>query len=395
VIADRYRIPIEKVAQVERLLQEKNIDYLLIMSRECSDPNLPFIIGDDAVHVAAAFISKDGNHKIITSLSDQKKYEESGIFSEVITYEASIKETLREEFNKMNINKLALNISTEDHLCDGLTQGLYMMLADAIGEDKVKEIEVSSQEILQRIRSEKTDTEIEYIKEAIRITQEIYDEVFSQVKCGMSEIEIADLFVEGMKKRNVTNGIGGGYAYPIVCLVRAGLAHRSPGKTRSQEGDILIVDFSVRYKGYVSDIARTAYFLRKGETKPPKEVQHAFDTAYKAISETINFIGVGKKGHEVDRVGRKVIEEGGYPTVRHSVGHQIGRECHETGTRLSPKGSYSQGIIKEREVYAIEPTVIQDDGLPCILVEENVLITKSGAELLSKRQEQLYLIECE
>lgn len=100
----------------------------------------------------------------------------------------------------------------------------------------------------------------------------------------------------------------------------------------------MIIDFSVRYKGYVSDIARTAYFLRKGETKPPKEVQHAFDTAYKAISKTIDFIGVGKRGYEVDGVGRKVIEDGGYPTVRHSVGHQIGRECHETGTRLSPKG---------------------------------------------------------
>lgn len=395
MLAERYKVPIEKIAQVEKLLQEKDIDSLLILSREYSDPNLPFIIGDDAIHVAAAFINKDCNHKIITSVSDQKKFEESGIFSEVITYEESIKETLAEEFNKMDIKKLALNISTKDNLCDGLTQGLYMMLADAIGEERLKEIEVSSEEILQQIRSEKTDTEIEYLKEAIKITQDIYDEVFNKIRCGMSEIEIGDLFVEGMKKRNVTNGIGEGYAYPIVCLVRAGLAHRNPGTTKSQEGDILIIDFSVRYKGYVSDIARTAYFLRKGETKPPKEVQHAFDTAYKAISKTIDFIGVGKRGYEVDGVGRKVIEDGGYPTVRHSVGHQIGRECHETGTRLSPKGPQSKGIIKEREVYAIEPTVIQDNGLPCMLVEENVVIRKSGAELLSKRQEQLYLIECE
>lgn len=395
MIAERYKIPREKIYQIERLLNQKDIDSLLILSREYSDPNLPFIVGDDAVHVAAAFINKNCKHKIITSVSDQKKFEESGIFSEVITYNASIKEKLGDEFNKMNINKLALNISTEDNLCDGLTQGLYMMLSDAIGENRLKDIEVSSEGILQEIRSKKSDTEIEYLRESIRITQEIYDEVFSKVTCGMSEIEIADLFVEGMKKRDVTNGIGEGYAYPIVCLVRAGLAHRNPGHTKSQEGDILIMDFSVRYKGYVSDIARTAYFLRKGETKPPYEVQHAFDTAYKAISETIDFIGIGKKGYEVDAVGRKVVEDGGYPTVRHSVGHQIGRECHETGTRLAPRRPQSEGFIKEREVYAIEPTVIQDNGLPCMLVEENVLITKNGAELLSKRQEQLYLIACE
>ncbi|SKC36661.1 M24 family metallopeptidase [Maledivibacter halophilus] len=395
MLAERYKIPKEKIHQIESVLNQKDIDSLLILSREGSDPNLPFVIGDDAIHVAAAFINKNCKHKMITSLSDQKKFEESGIFSEVITYEESIKEVLKEEFEKMNIKKLALNISEEDNLCDGLTQGLYMMLSDIIGKDSLKEIEASSEDILQLIRSQKTDTEIQYLSESIKITQDIYDEVFSKVTCGMSEMEIADLFVEGMKKRNVVNGIGGGYSYPIVCLVRAGLAHRNPGHTKSQGGDILIMDFSVRYKGYVSDIARTAYFLRKGETKPPKEVEEAFNTAYKAISAAIGFIKEGKRGYEVDAVARKVIEDGGYPTVRHAVGHQIGRECHETGTILAPiKRTRSDGLVKVGQAYAIEPTVIQDGGLPCMLVEENVIITKTGAQLLSKRQDRLYLIPC-
>lgn len=389
---DRYSIPREKIVQIEKILNEKDIDSMLILSREYSDTNLPFIVGDDAIHTAAAFINKNGKHIMITSVSDQKKFEESGIFDQVITYNVSVNEKLADEFNKMNIKKLALNISEEDNLCDGLTQGLYLMLQDSIGADKLKEIEVSSEEILQEIRSQKSDTEIEYLRESIKITQDIYDEVFSKVTCGMSEIEIAELFIEGLKKRNVVNGIGESYSYPIVCLVRAGLAHRNPGHTKSQEGDILIMDFSVRYMGYVSDIARTAYFLKKGEVKPPADIQHAFDTAYKAISDTINYIGEGKRGYEVDAVGRKTIEDGGFPTVRHSVGHQIGRECHESGTRLATKRPQSESFIRQREVYAIEPTVIQDDGLPCMLVEENVVIREHGAELLSRRQEHLYLI---
>jgi Xaa-Pro aminopeptidase len=199
-----------------------------------------------------------------------------------------------------------------------------------------------------------------------------------------------------MKKREVCNGLGEPYDYPIVCIVRAGLSHRGPGDTKTIPGDIVIMDFSVKSEGFISDIARTAYCLKKGETRPPVEVQHAFDTAYKAISAVIDFIGPEKKGYEVDKVGRDIIEAGGYPTVRHSVGHPIGRKCHDSGTLLGPRreggSSAVHREIKENEVYAIEPTIIQDSGLPCMLVEENVVIRKAGAEVLSRRQKALYLI---
>lgn len=396
---EKYKIHLEKVKQLESILKERNIDILLILSREGSDPVLPFLVGEDTVNITAAFFNKNGKHTILASSADKKKYEESGIFSEVKAYGMDFKKAFLDEFSRLNPNKVALNISENDAICDGLSVGLYMLLEDILGKEMLDKIQISSEDIIQDLRSVKTDTELKKIKKAIDITTEIYDEVFTKVKCGMTEKEIGDLFVEGMKKRNVTNGIGDPFSYPIVCIVRAGLAHRSPGDTKTIPGDILIMDFSVRYEGYVSDIARTAYFLKEGETAPPKEVQHAFDTAYKAISDTIDFIGIGKKGYEVDAIGRKTIEEGGYPTVRHSVGHPIGRECHDSGTRLGPKRDDNdksvERPIKLNETYAIEPTVIQDDGLPCILVEENVVIRENGAEILSKRQEQLYLIPSE
>jgi len=93
-----------------------------------------------------------------------------------------------------------------------------------------------------------------------------------------------------------------------------------------------------------------------------------------------------------------VIEEAGYPTIRHSTGHQVGRETHDGGTILGPRRTPPrpavEGTVQVGEIYAIEPTVIQDDGLPCILVEENVLITEQGAKVLSKRQLELVTIAC-
>ena len=392
----KYSIPKEKIAQLESLLCEYDIDALLIVSREGSDQVLPFLIGEDSIHLAAAFFTKTGQHVMLCSPSDEKKYEESGIFSAIKVYEKSLGELLAKTLDEVSPKNLALNISKDDSGADGLSYGLYLLIQDLVGKERLAEIEVSSEMIIRELRSIKTTTEIERLRRAISITNDIFDEIFSsEIKCGMTEKEIADLFINGLKRHGVTSGIGGSYDYPIVCIVRAGLAHRGPGDTASIPGDIVIIDFSVRCEGYVSDIARTAYFLIEGESEPPEDVQHAFQTAYDAITAAIEFIAVGKRGWEVDAVGRKVIEDGGYPTIRHSVGHPIGTQCHDSGTRLGPfkgENESSNRPIKPFEVYAIEPTVIQDDGLPCMLVEENVLVLPHGKEILSRRQEELYLI---
>jgi len=397
--SDTYAIPREKVRQLECLLRTENIDALLILSREGSDKILPFLIGVNTVNLTAVFFTKEGKHTVIASLPDYRQYLESGIFDSVLPYDKSISEHFLTVFDEINPRRLALNIAERDAISDQLSLGLYRMLEDMIGRNRLQEIEASSEAIIRELRSVKTETEIERLRRAIEITTEIYDEVFGQVRVGMTEREIGDLFVEAMKTRGVCNGLGDPYSHPIVCIVRCGLAHRKPADHPTRPGDILIVDFSVRYQGYVSDISRTAYFLREGETEPPADIQHAFNTACHAITEAINCIGEGKYGWEVDAAARRVIEDGGFPTVRHSVGHPIGIECHDSGTMLAPfRGDESAPCnrkIKCNEVYAIEPTVIQDGGLPCILVEENVLVGPEGSEVLSRRQTGLYLISCE
>lgn len=389
----------QKLEQAARYMTENEIDTWLILTREGSDPSCPLLISIRSVHLAAVFIRADGKHKVLTSASDFGNYESIGLFDEVIQYESSIEADFQQLFNCLGIKKLALNISETDHLCDGLTAGLFEWLQESVGQAQLESIMTSSEPLLKQIRSIKSDKELELIGEAVRLTDEIYETVFTKIKPGMSEIEMGQLFVEEMKKRGVSNGLGNAFDPPMVCCVRNGLAHRKPADFIVRPGDIVIFDFSLKYRNYVSDIARTVYLLKPGETAAPKEIQHAFDTAKKAIHTTIDFMEIGQKGYEVDAVGRRVIEEGGYPTIRHSVGHQVGRDTHDGGTILgplrTPKRPQVEGELQMNEVYAIEPTVIQDDGLPCILVEENVVMTAAGARLLSRPQLELTLIRAE
>lgn len=397
-IDNKYKVAHEKTNQATKLLKEAGIDSWLILTREGTDPSVPMMIGTNAVHPAAIFINSNGNHMILTSESDRGNFAETGLFDDVVVYEASLDDKFKEEFEKLNPQKLALNISKTDHLSDGLTLGMYKWLKDIVGEQKLEKIEVKSEKILKKLRSVKSETELERIKKAVQHTNDIYDEVFEKVECGMTEKEIGQLFVQGMKKRGVTNSLGNPYDPPLVCIVRAGLAHRKPGDTVVKPGDMVVMDFSVKYKDYCSDIARTIYFLKKDEKEAPKEVKDAVSTTINAVSKTIEALEPGKKGYEIDKVGRKHIENAGYPTIRHSTGHQVGRKCHDGGTVLGPKRDTPrpevEGELEVGEIYAIEPTVIQDDGLPSSIVEENVVIREDGAELLSRRQTELITISC-
>lgn len=384
----------EKIAQAVALLNDCDIDAWLILSREGTDSSFELMTGQRSIHQAICLIHREGAPQLFSSQSDYESYAQSGLF-DVQVYETSLEDVLTQALDKAKPKRLALNISQDDALCDGLTLGQYMWLAQALGAERLRHIEVSSEVILSPLRSIKTDSEIACVTAAVSHTIDIFDEVFGKMRSGMTEIDVGNLFVDSMKHRGVTSGLGAAFDPPLVCAVKRGLAHRKPTDYVLKQGDIVIIDASVRYQQYVSDIARTCYIAGPNGSVP-SDVQHAFDTAVAAISKGIEALQPGKRGYEVDEVARKHIETSGYPSIRHAVGHQVGRACHDGGTVLGPRRDTSrpqvEGVIQPGQIYAMEPTVIQDDGLPCVLVEEDVLVTAMGNRVLSRRQMDLVVI---
>lgn len=393
---DNFIIAKEKAVQITGMLKRDSIDALLLLTRERKDPSLPLLLNIYPSKPAAVFFLPEGKHAAVVGAEDSPAFETTGIFSKIIIYQKDISGELKDYIDSLSPSRLALNFSREDHLCDGLSLGMYLWLSEIIGKEYLSKIEVSSEEILRFLRGVKSPTEQERVRTAVKITCDIYDKVFSQVRIGMSEKEIGGIFSSYFPEYDVTNGIDGGNGLPMVLITRAGMAHREPGDTKTKPGDIVVMDASVRYNGYCSDIARSLYFLRPGETASPEKVQKAFRTVLAAIDASIAALKPGARGWEVDKAGRSVIEAGGYPTIRHSVGHQVGLATHDGGTRLGPKKPGREdveGIIRVGEIYAIEPTILQDDpDDPCFIVEEDVLVTERGPEILSKRQTELVCI---
>lgn len=382
----------QKLQQASEYLRDNNIDLWLIFASEGSDPAVKLLTGLKTVGRTAFLITKENKKYAVCSIIDAQESEESDLFDQVYKYQNNLPEVLKQLIEKLNPNEIAINYSVDDNLCDGLTVGRYRWLKKNLGLEICEKF-VSSEKILQKIRSIKTPKEIDTIREAIRITQEIYDVVFSKLKVGMTEYQVGEIFLEEMSRRGVVEAGSKELVMPIVMKER--IAHRAPGNAVLQKGDFLIMDFGIDFQGYCSDIARTVYFLKDGETKAPKAIQEKFDAAHEAITRASQAIHPGVIGYEVDQVAREYLLSVGMPEITHATGHQLGQFEHDGGAMFAPRweryGNAPYGMIEENMVLTLEPTILNDNDYS-ILCEEDILVTKTGAEFLSKRQDELILI---
>jgi Xaa-Pro aminopeptidase len=390
---NRLNVAREKIARAAGMLGERGVDAWVFYARNGQDPSFELMFGRAAKHETLVFLTSVGHATALCDPSEAEGFVASGLYNTVIPASSQeIPSAFRALYQAQEVDRLALNETADDSRCDGLSVGLYEKLCLAVGRAEIERVALSSEGMLEELRAVKTPSEIALMEECSHLTCDIYDEVFRTIHVGMSETEVGEMMVRELYKRGCTSGIGAPDDLPLVLLVRCGMSHRRPNPNNFiRPGDMLVIDFSARYHGYTSDIARTMYFLKPDEAHAPAEVKNCVDAAVRAVGEVLKVIRPGLRGYEVDAVGRKSILNSGYPNIPHSVGHQVGLECHDGGTVLGPHRDRKSmcGVLRKNEIYALEPTVLQDGGLPCAIVEDNVILTDDGCHLISRRQTEV------
>ncbi|MHA2379337.1 MAG: M24 family metallopeptidase [Candidatus Thorarchaeota archaeon] len=386
----------EKADQVVDILRELDVDAWLVWVRETSqmaDPALELIFGADLVWQSALMFSRHGERIAIVGNADADAIKDMSLFDRVTPYTKSIRDHLVDELDRLSPTRIAINYSRNDVSSDGLTYGMYMLLKDNLRDTPHEERLVSAEDVITRLRGRKTSGETDRIRKAVEITEDIFNEVQGLLKVGMTEKEIHTLFHQAMARHGVTGAWYPDHNPAVDAGPRKQFGHSGPTSNKTKAGHLLHFDFGVRYESYCSDLQRMFFFGKPSEV--PEEVQHAFETVRDAIQAASNFIKAGSVGHEVDNIARNHVLERGYGEYQHALGHQIGRQAHDGGTILGPLwdryGDTPMGVVEIGNAFTLELNVATKN-YGQVSLEEDIIITRSGCEFLSRPQKELICV---
>ncbi len=395
---DPFAIVREKLDQAVRILREKDLDLWITFVRETTqvkDPSLDLILGLNLTWQSALMVSRTGERIAIVGRYDVDNVRIVGGYTTVIGYDQSIREPLLEQIERLRPRRIGLNFSESDPAADGLTHGMFRVIAGILAGTEYSLRIVSAEEVIAALRGRKTPAEVDRIRAAIGAAEGILREVEALVQPRMTEREIAQFIHQTVRERGLEVAWEPDYC-PIVCAgPESSFGHRMPGDYRVERGQLLQIDFGVRWEGFVSDLQRTLYFCRPGEESPPEEVLRAWHAARAALEAGRGALRPGARGWEVDAAARRTLTEAGYPEYMHAFGHHIGRSVHDGATVLGPRweryGTTVEGVVEAGNVFAIELGVYVP-GYGYIGCEEDVLVTESGAEYLSEPQEEIWCV---
>lgn len=235
---------------------------------------------------------------------------------------------------------------------------------------------VNVEDSIASLRAKKDDTEIERMRTAVSIIENILEEVFELIEPGLTETEI-----ETEIKKRVLESDADAYGVGIVTSgERTAHAHANTGERVVEKNELVMIDAGVVYEGYYSDITRTV-----AVGQPETELVDIYEVVQEAAAAARDRVAPGVEFQEIDRAARTVIEDAGYGEYfPHRVGHGLGLEGHEPPYLV-------EGNTETLEVghaVTVEPGVYVS-GLGGVRIEDDVVVSEDGADVLSTSSREL------
>lgn len=222
----------------------------------------------------------------------------------------------------------------------------------------------------------KSETEIELMRQAGQVCDQIFKGLENIIKPGISTKDI-DNYVETICKNNNMVAAEKGYCgYPAsACTsINEEVVHGIPDKKRIlREGDIVSVDIVVDNKGYMADACRTY-----GVGNISEEAKHLIDTAKESFFKGLEFCKVGHRLSDVSNAIQTKVEEEGFSVIRDFVGHGIGKEMHED-PQIPNYGKAGKGPrLQKGMTLAIEPMICEGSYELEVLLDDWTAVTVDG-----------------
>jgi Xaa-Pro aminopeptidase len=386
---------LEKTKQAEALLKQHGIDLWLIATQETGyecDPVYPLIMGDRDIARGYLLITVRGDKIAIVGGLDEAIPVSTGVWNDVRVYTGDAAAALRGALAELNPRTVAVNYSRANPSADGLSYGGYLRLMDALKGTVYASRVVSAEKLALGLRTVKTAGEIGKIKTAIGKTDEVFRRLRDYLQPGMEGMAIYRFIQDQIV------ALGAACAWsrhncPVLTLGPAQyMGHTPPPAGRTfEKGMLLQVDLGLRFDGYCSDFQRMFYAPEDGEDGPPAPVKCLFGHVHDGITDMIKAIAPGMRNDYPSSLGFARITGNGFPEPKYSAGHTLGRAVHDGGPGLlNFRNPRPECLIGQGNVFTVEGLETRLAPWGWVSLEEDVVVTGGGCEVLTDRQNEIW-----
>lgn len=221
--------------------------------------------------------------------------------------------------------------------------------------------------LLPGMRAIKSPAELALIRRAVDATVDGYNAALRTIRPGATERQVAEAMEAAFRAK------GGEHAYnPIVgTAANAAVLHYMKNRATLHAGELLLIDAGASVDGYAADVTR-AYPV-DGRFTP--EQRALYEVVLEAEEAAIKAAGPDVPMYVLDRAARQVMEKAGYPDAYpHGLGHPLGLDVHD----VSPDGTLRPGMV-----LTIEPGLYLPEKRMGVRIEDDILITEHGVEVLT------------
>ncbi len=351
-----------KLQKLRKTLQEKNIDGILITN----EYNRRYMTGFTGT--AGVAIVSQNDAVFITDFRYTEQAAAQIQDFRIVQHEVTLLEEIATQVKAMSIKSLGFEKDT-------VSFGTYELYKNVIHADLIP---VSG--LIEKIRLIKTEQEINIIKVACEIADHAFTHILDFIKPGKTELEVSNELEFFMRQQGATQS---SFDTIVASGLRSALPHGVATNKVIEKGDFVTLDFGALYNGYISDITRT---VAVGE--PSEKLVEMYNTVLASQLLSLEKVGPGLTGIQADAIARDYLTEKGYgEAFGHSLGHGIGLEVHE-GPGLSKR---SETVLEPGMAVTIEPGVYVP-GVGGVRIEDDILITESGNELLTHSTKELIIL---
>ncbi len=248
-------------------------------------------------------------------------------------------------------------------------------------------------DVVRPLREIKDEFELEQMQKAIDVTGEGLDVIFNFAEAGMFEFELEAMLYNEM----LSNGFRFWGFTPIIANGKnAATLHYIDNDTEIAQDAMVLCDVGASCYGYSADITRT-FPIGEKFTPRAKEVYQAVLDVQKEIIAMIKpgvtMIQLNEKTNELitkacHKLGLIEEDKDFRKYYMHSIGHHLGLDTHDVGTRTS--------TLKAGMVITVEPGLYISDESIGVRIEDDILVTEDGHRVLSesipKEVEELEII---